>query len=178
VNGVHDSAAMAVLAASTPGAGWIDRKTEFSSLFSQYRVYLTYLLALAVAVIAAVYLWRFRLPHGLICLVPTLLSLGMGIAALGFSGHNLNLFSLLALILVLGIGINYTLFFTNPRGTPTTSMFAIFMAVVTTLLTFGMLVFSSTQAISSFGIVLSAGILTAFLLSPLTLPAKKRGRKK
>lgn len=178
VSGVHDSAAMAALAASTPGAGWIDRKTEFSSLFSQYRVYLTYLLALAVAVIAAIYLWRFRLPHGLVCLVPTLLSLGMGVAALGFSGHNLNLFSLLALILVLGIGINYTLFFTNPRGTPTTSMFAIFMAVVTTLLTFGMLVFSSTQAISSFGIVLSAGILTAFLLSPLTLPAKKRGRKK
>ena len=178
VNGVHDSAAMAALAASMPGTGWIDRKTEFSELFSQYRVYLTWLLALAVAVIAVTYLWRFRLPHGLVCLVPTLLSLGMGVAALGFSGHNLNLFSLLALILVLGIGINYTLFFTNPRGTPTTSMFAIFMAAVTTLLTFGMLVFSSTQAISSFGIVLSFGILTAFLLSPLTLPAKKRGRKK
>lgn len=178
VNGVHDTAAVAALAAASPGTGWIDRKSEFSELFSQYRVYLTYLLGLAVAVIAAIYLWRFRLPHGLICLVPTLLSLGMGIAALGYSGHHLNLFSLLALILVLGIGINYTLFFTNPRGTPTTSMFAIFMAVATTLLTFGMLVFSSTQAISSFGIVLSSGILTAFLLSPLTLPAKKRGRKK
>ena len=178
VSGVHDSAAMAALANSSPGAGWIDRKTEFSELFSQYRVYLTGLLALAVAVIAVMYLWRFRLPHGLICLVPTVLSLATGIAALGYSGHNLNLFSLLALILVLGIGINYTLFFTNPRGTPTTSMFAIFMAVVTTLLTFGMLVFSATQAISSFGIVLSFGILTAFLLSPLTLPVKKRGRRK
>ncbi len=178
VSGVHDSAAMAALADSSPGAGWIDRKTEFSELFSQYRVYLTGLLALAVAVIAVMYLWRFRLPHGLICLVPTVLSLATGIAALGYSGHNLNLFSLLALILVLGIGINYTLFFTNPRGTPTTSMFAIFMAVVTTLLTFGMLVFSATQAISSFGIVLSFGILTAFLLSPLTLPVKKRGRRK
>ncbi len=178
VSGVHDSAAMAALADSSPGAGWIDRKTEFSDLFSQYRVYLTGLLALAVAVIAVMYLWRFRLPHGLICLVPTVLSLATGIAALGYSGHNLNLFSLLALILVLGIGINYTLFFTNPRGTPTTSMFAVFMAVVTTLLTFGMLVFSATQAISSFGIVLSFGILTAFLLSPLTLPVKKRGRRK
>jgi predicted exporter len=99
----------------------------------------------------------------------------MGIAALALSGHSLNLFSLLALVLVLGIGINYTLFFTNPRGTPTTSMLAIFMAVVTTQLTFGMLVFSSTQAISSFGIVLSAGIFTAFLLSPLTLRVQKSG---
>ena len=178
VSGVHNGAAMAQLAKEFAGTGWVDRKTEFSQLFSEYRVYLSYLLGLAVLLIAAIYLWRYRLPHGLVCLVPTLLSLAMGVAALGYSGHNLNLFSLLALVLVLGIGINYTLFFTNPRGTPTTSMFAIFMAVVTTLLTFGMLVFSSTQAISSFGIVLSCGILTAFLLSPLTLPVKKRGRKK
>ncbi|WP_369789876.1 MMPL family transporter [Rouxiella sp. WC2420] len=178
VNGVTDSAAMQSLAQSLPGVGWIDRKTEFSDLFAQYRVMLSWLLALAAGVIAAIYLWRFRWPHGLICCIPTLLSLAMGVAALGLSGHSLNLFSLLALILVLGIGINYTLFFTNPRGTPTTSMFAIFMAVVTTQLTFGMLVFSSTQAISSFGIVLSSGIFTAFLLSPLTLPVKKRGIKK
>lgn len=175
VSGVHDSAAMSELAASADGVGWVDRKTEFSQVFSQYRVMLSLLLTLAVTLIAGIYLWRFRLPHGLVCLVPTLLSLGMGIAALALSGHSLNLFSLLALVLVLGIGINYTLFFTNPRGTPTTSMLAIFMAVVTTQLTFGMLVFSSTQAISSFGIVLSAGIFTAFLLSPLTLRVQKSG---
>ncbi|KAB7895553.1 MMPL family transporter [Rouxiella sp. S1S-2] len=178
VSGVSDSAAMQKMAQSMAGVGWIDRKTEFSSLFEQYRVMLSWLLALAAGVISAIYLWRFRWPHGAICCIPTLLSLAMGVAALGLSGHSLNLFSLLALILVLGIGINYTLFFTNPRGTPTTSMFAIFMAVVTTQLTFGMLVFSSTQAISSFGIVLSSGILTAFVLSPLTLAGKKRGIKK
>ncbi|MNM78494.1 hypothetical protein D3C81_903990 [compost metagenome] len=110
-------------------------------------------------------------------MVPTLLSLGSGIAVLALSGHTLNLFSLLALVLVLGIGINYTLFFTNPRGTPTTSMFAIFMAVLTTQLTFGMLVLSHTQAISSFGIVLSSGIAVAFLLAPLTLATRrKRGK--
>jgi len=178
VNGVSNGAAMQSLAQAMPGVGWVDRKTEFSGLFEQYRVMLSWLLMLAAGVICAIYLWRFRWPHGLICCIPTLLSLAMGVAALGLSGHSLNLFSLLALILVLGIGINYTLFFTNPRGTPTTSMFAVFMAVVTTQLTFGMLVFSSTQAISSFGIVLSSGILTAFVLSPLTLPGKKRGSNK
>ena len=178
VNGVQNNVALQALAQSMPGVGWVDRKTEFSELFAQYRQMLSWLLLLATGVIAASYLWRFGWRHGFICCVPTLLSLAMGIAALGLGGHSLNLFSLLALILVLGIGINYTLFFTNPRGTATTSMFAIFMAVVTTLLTFGMLVFSSTQAIASFGIVLSSGIFTAFMLSPLTLPGKKRGVKK
>ncbi|MGO2367430.1 MAG: MMPL family transporter [Serratia sp. (in: enterobacteria)] len=177
VNGVQNSAAMQALAEQVPGTGWIDRKTEFSELFGQYRLYLSYLLMLSVAVIALIYLWRFGVRHGLRCMVPTLLSLGSGIAVLALSGHTLNLFSLLALVLVLGIGINYTLFFTNPRGTPTTSMFAIFMAVCTTQLTFGMLVLSHTQAISSFGIVLSSGIAVAFLLAPLTLATKrKRGK--
>jgi len=177
VNGVKNSAMMKTLAEQVPGTGWIDRKTEFSDLFGQYRLYLSYLLALSVAAIALIYLWRFGLRHGLRCMVPTLLSLGSGIAVLALSGHTLNLFSLLALVLVLGIGINYTLFFTNPRGTPTTSMFAIFMAVFTTQLTFGMLVLSHTQAISSFGIVLSSGIAVAFLLAPLTLVSKrKRGK--
>jgi predicted exporter len=177
VNGVQNSAAMQALAEQVPGTGWIDRKTEFSELFGQYRLYLSYLLMLSVAAIALIYLWRFGLRHGLRCMVPTLLSLGSGIAVLALSGHTLNLFSLLALVLVLGIGINYTLFFTNPRGTPTTSMFAIFMAVLTTQLTFGMLVLSHTQAISSFGIVLSSGIAVAFLLAPLTLATRrKRGK--
>jgi predicted exporter len=177
VNSVKNSAMMKTLAEQVPGTGWIDRKTEFSDLFGQYRLYLSYLLALSVAAIALIYLWRFGLRHGLRCMVPTLLSLGSGIAVLALSGHTLNLFSLLALVLVLGIGINYTLFFTNPRGTPTTSMFAIFMAVFTTQLTFGMLVLSHTQAISSFGIVLSSGIAVAFLLAPLTLVSKrKRGK--
>ncbi|NQF21772.1 hypothetical protein FCI58_21840, partial [Enterobacter hormaechei] len=79
----------------------------------------------------------------------------------------------LALVLVLGIGINYTLFFSNPRGTPLTSMLAITLAMMTTLLTLGMLVFSTTQAISSFGIVLVSGIFTAFLLAPLAMPSNK-----
>ncbi|MCN2807062.1 hypothetical protein MLI15_25385, partial [Escherichia coli] len=93
------------------------------------------------------------------------------------SGQAVNLFSLLALVLVLGIGINYTLFFSNPRGTPLTSLLAIALAMLTTLLTLGMLVFSATQAISSFGIVLVSGIFTAFLLSPLAMPDKKRTKK-
>ncbi|HFK7188318.1 TPA: MMPL family transporter [Serratia odorifera] len=176
VSGVTNSVAMQTLAQQVPGVGWIDRKTEFSQLFGQYRLYLSYLLLLSVAAITLIYLWRFGLRHGLRCMVPTILSLGGGIAVLALSGHSLNLFSLLALVLVLGIGINYTLFFTNPRGTPTTSMFAIFMAVFTTQLTFGMLVFSHTQAISSFGIVLSSGIALAFLLAPLTIVKRKRGK--
>ena len=131
------------------------------------------LLGVALAVIACGAMLRLGWRKGVVALVPSVLSLGGGLAALAVTGHPVNLFSLLALVLVLGIGINYTLFFSNPRGTPLTSMLAITLAMMTTLLTLGLLVFSTTQAISSFGIVLVSGIFTAFLLAPLAMPSNK-----
>lgn len=173
VDGVRNSAALGELAARHPGVVWVDRKASFDSLFALYRSLLTGLLGVALAVIACGAMLRLGWRKGLVALVPSVLSLGGGLAALAMTGHPVNLFSLLALVLVLGIGINYTLFFSNPRGTPLTSMLAITLAMMTTLLTLGMLVFSTTQAISSFGIVLVSGIFTAFLLAPLAMPSNK-----
>ncbi|MBX8463199.1 MMPL family transporter [Enterobacter sp. RIT637] len=173
VDGVKNSAALGKLAASHEGVAWVDRKASFDSLFALYRSLLTGLLFVALAVIACGAMLRLGWRKGAISLVPSLLSLSCGLAALAVAGHPVNLFSLLALVLVLGIGINYTLFFSNPRGTPLTAMLAITLAMMTTLLTLGMLVFSTTQAISSFGIVLVSGIFTAFLLAPLAMPTTK-----
>lgn len=170
VSGVTDSAALRRLAQAYPGASWVDRKADFDDMFAAYRHKLGWLLLASIAVIAASFMLRQGWRQGLLSLIPTLLSLGTGLSVLAFSGHALNLFSMLALVLVLGIGINYQLFFANPRGTPTTSMLAVTLAVMTTSLTLGMLVFSHTQAIASFGMVLSSGIVAAFILSPLALP--------
>lgn len=177
VESVKQSAALNVLSEKFEGVAWVDRKSRFDELFSRYRNVLTGLLFVALAVIACGAIARLGWRKGIISLVPSVLSLSCGLAVLALSGHPVNLFSLLALVLVLGIGINYTLFFSNPRGTPLTSMLAITLAMITTLLTLGMLVFSATQAISSFGIVLVSGIFTAFLLSPLAMPTKKRKKE-
>ncbi|EBC0166629.1 MMPL family transporter [Salmonella enterica subsp. enterica serovar Give] len=178
VDGAKNSAALGELAAHHDGVVWVDRKASFDSLFALYRTLLTGLLFAALAVIACGAMIRLGWRKGLVSLVPSVLSLSCGLAVLAATGHPVNLFSLLALVLVLGIGINYTLFFSNPRGTPLTSMLAITLAMMTTLLTLGMLVFSATQAISSFGIVLVSGIFTAFLLAPLAMPDKKERKRK
>lgn len=174
VSGVTQRAAVAAMANGLPGVSWVDRKTRIDTLFAFYRTLLGGLLAAALVAITLSYALRLGWRRGLVSMLPSLLSLGAGLAALAISGHSLNVFSVLALVLVLGIGINYTLFFSNPRGTPITSLLAVMLAMTTTLLTLGMLVFSSTQAIASFGIVLCSGIFTAFVLAPLALPPKRR----
>jgi predicted exporter len=169
VTGVSQVAALSALAQSEQGIHWVDRKAAFDQLFARYRGVLGQLLALALALVCGISVLRLGWRQGVATSIPSVLSLAMGLGALALCGRSANLFSLLALVLVLGIGINYTIFFGNPRGTPRTSLFAVVLAMLTTLLTLGILVFSSTKAISSFGIVLAAGIFTAFLLAPLAI---------
>ena len=176
VNGVKNSAALHELAAHQAGVSWVDRKASYDELFRFWRTLLSGLLALALLLITASYMLRLGVKAGMRSALPSWLSLAAALATLGWIGASLNLFALLALILVLGIGINYTLFFSNPRGTPLTSMLAVTLAMMTTLLTLGMLVFSSTAAISGFGTVLCSGIFCAFLLAPLALAPGKRKR--
>jgi len=177
-SGVKNSAALAELTKQHPGVSWIDRKSGYDSLFSFWRTLLSGLLALALLLITLSFVLRLGLKAGLRSALPSVLSLAMALATLGWIGASLNLFALLALILVLGIGINYTLFFSNPQGTPLTSLLAVSLAMITTLLTLGMLVFSSTSAIASFGTVLCSGIFSAFLLSPLAMrPTRSRSKR-
>jgi predicted exporter len=173
VSGVRNSSALQQLAQQQQGISWVDRKASYDQLFAFWRTLLSGLLALALLLITLSYLIRLGLKAGLRSALPSWLSLAAALATLGWIGATLNLFALLALILVLGIGINYTLFFSNPRGTPLTSMLAVTLAMMTTLLTLGMLVFSSTAAISSFGTVLCSGIFCAFLLAPLAAGKRK-----
>ena len=176
VTGVKNSAALQALAAQQTGVSWVDRKASYDELFRFWRTLLSGLLALALLLITASSMLRLGVKAGLRSALPSWLSLAAALATLGWIGASLNLFALLALILVLGIGINYTLFFSNPRGTPLTSMLAVTLAMMTTLLTLGMLVFSSTAAISGFGTVLCSGIFCAFLLAPMALAPGKRKR--
>lgn len=173
VAGVKEARPLLELTKKIPNVYWMDKHSEYNALFATYRYYLSWLLVTALFVISGLFLVRFGWRQGVRCIIPTWLSLLVGIAILGIIGIPLNLFSLLALALVLGVGIDYTLFFANARTAPPISFIAICLAALITLLTFGLLALSHTQAIVDFGLVLSTGILTAFLLSPLAIVKDK-----
>ncbi|WP_261874767.1 MMPL family transporter [Vibrio rarus] len=151
---------------------YLNKAQEISALFAKYRVKVVELLLAALAVITLILLKRYGVKHALKILLPSLLACLAGLAAAAATGASLNLFNLLALILIIGIGIDYTLFFAEKSRSQST-LLAITLSALTTLLSFGLLSLSQTHAIHSFGITVLWGILVAWLLSPLAINAKE-----
>lgn len=172
VNGVTEVAAVAKLAQGQEGVFWQDPRNQWSELFAHYRIKLTELLLVAIALVGLLLWVRFGWRKSVRILLISGFSLGAGLALLAACGQPLTLFGVLAMSLIFGIGIDYSLFFAYSGGDPLrqrSTMFAILLANLTTQLSFGLLALSHTSAIAGFGLVLSGGIFTAFLLSPLVL---------
>lgn len=151
----------------TSKAYFLDRKDDFTKVFCHYRVLISYVLYVFLIVISVVSVIRLGIKKGLFSALFSLLSTLFALSALLLCGYKLNLFSELALILVLGIGVNYTIFFNSNTNIKSTSLVAIVTALLTTLLTMGVLIFSSVNAISGFAVALSSGILCSFMLATI-----------
>ena len=147
---------------------YLNKANEISDLFTQYRTKVTELLIIALAVILAVLSVRYGLKHSVLMVTPSLIAGVSGLAITALLGSSLNLFNLLGLILILGIGIDYTLFFAEQKKSQST-LLAITLSCLTTLLSFGLLSLSNTHAIHSFGTTVLTGIFVAWLLSPMAL---------
>ncbi|MGH8519740.1 MAG: MMPL family transporter, partial [Panacagrimonas sp.] len=83
-------------------------------------------------------------------------------AVLQLVGQRLTVFHLIAMLLVMGIGLNYALFFDRPEGS---TLFSLLVTCATTLLAFGTLAFSSNPVLHAIGLTVTAGALAAFLAS-------------
>ncbi len=93
----------------------------------------------------------------------------------GLIGEPLNLFNVMAVLLVLGIGVDYGISFRETGTANPSTLVAITLSSITTLLAFGLLALSSTTAVHAFGLTILVGIGVALLLSPLAGVGKSTG---
>ena len=127
------------------------------------------LIGAAVLVVLGVLSLRYRLAGGAAVLLPTLLGMAASLAIAGYAGVPVTLFSVMALMLVLGVGANYSIFLVEGKGRIGITSIAVALSAATTVLSFGLLAFSGTAALARFGGTLLAGVAVAVLLSPLAL---------
>lgn len=167
-----DSATLSEFAKNND-ATYLNKAEEISTLFAQYRQRITELLLMAYGAIFLLLLPRYKVKQAFLIVLPPFIAGCAGLAVTVLTGVPLNLFNLLALMLILGIGIDYTLFFAEQNKQEDNShkestLLAISLSALTTILSFGLLALSETQAIHSFGITVLTGIIVAWLLAPLS----------
>lgn len=154
-------------AAARAGVHFIDTAATYSRLFAEYRHKAALLALLSYVFVAALLFWRYGLKGaGAVMAVP----LAAALASLGFiglSGDVFSLFNVMALLLVLGISVDYGIFFREAGAASATTFLAVALSALTTLLAFGLLAFSGTAAIHAFGLTVFAGITIALAVSPL-----------
>ena len=94
-------------------------------------------------------------------------------AVLGLLGLPLTLFAALGMVLLLGLGVDCGIFFTE-RPDDGRMAAAVLFSGVTTMLSFGLLALSSTPALAVFGVTLLAGDVAIWIAAPLLRPVKER----
>jgi predicted exporter len=118
----------------------------------------------------AVLVWRYGWRGSLAIVAPPALATLITLSALGWTGQDLSIFNLMALVLLLGVGMDAALFMREGHLKPRQTLVAVSLCGISTVLSFGLLGLSATAAIQSFGITLFLGITCCCLLSPLAMP--------
>lgn len=169
VIGASEGAALGRLAAERDGVRWVNRIAAVNEGMREHRRLSLGLLALALTLVATVLSLTLGVARGLRVVAVPALALAVSLAAVGYSGALFSVFNMMALLLVLGVGIDYALFYhcAPTEGRPTAAL-GIGMAALTTILAFGLLVFSDTPVISAFGMTLLPGLTAAWLLALVT----------
>ena len=154
----------------------IDRVAETSHILSRYRHTMTLLLAAIYCIAGLVLLLRFGWRDVPRMLLPSVAATLTTLGLFGWLGLPFNLFTLLALWLVLGLGIDYGIFLRHGREHRPTAILSVTLSACTTLIAFGLLAFSYTPFIRSIGSTLLVAITLSWsfvLLSCLTTFTKR-----
>jgi predicted exporter len=156
------------VADSIPGVIFVDPTGDFSRLFGEYRRRSILLIAFSAALMMPLLFWRYGFRGALQVLLPTAAALVLTPPLVALGGAPFTFFNAIALLLVLAISIDYAIFCreSHMAGRAAT-MLGIWLATLTTILSFGLLALSSVYAVHAFGMTLAVGISLAFLLSPL-----------
>ena len=144
---------------------------RLSQLFQQHRIQAQYLLLYALLALSI----GLALIYGLKSVVPLVLPVSLALlstfAVQAWLGVEINLFSIMGTFLIIGIGVDYAIFYRHGHDHPHVVGMALFLCMMSTLLGFGLLSFSQTYAIHCFGLTVLLGVIFSFIYATLLTKA-------
>lgn len=143
----------------------IDKRRELNQQFAHIRN-LTAYLKIASFVLAFVLLWAvFGKRKSLFIITPPTLAVLATIGVLGWLQTPIGLFAMFGLLLSSAVGIDYTVYAVNAPEEPAVKVGGITLAATTTALSFGLLSFSQTPAVATFGLSVAIAVVFNWIIT-------------
>lgn len=144
---------------------------DMETILTRYRNRVLESALAGFGLLALVALRIFGLHNAWRALLPALFGMLGALAAFGWAGIPVTLFTTLAIVLVLGLGVDYGIFLTRSPTDGRTAA-AVLFSGVTTLLSFGLLAASETPALAAFGWTVVYGLCLVWTIAQLVRPRK------
>ena len=142
-----------------PGVRWVDVLPSVTHRLEQVRSSTLTWLGLGMVILMAGLSWRLGWRRGISIALTPCIGIAMSIVALWLFNGTFTVFHACALLLVVGIGIDYGLFAVLSRHQPRRTVLAVLLALITSLLGFGLLGLSVTPVVQAFGVIVAPGLL-------------------
>ncbi len=161
---------------NVPRVGSVDLKEESNRLMTDYRdrTFSVVLCGgLAIAVILVIALKSLKLVGSV--LIPILSALVVMVALVNATGESLSLFHVATFLLVIGLGLDYALFFNRPEGSAeerTHTLYGLLVCATTTILVFGVLATSRIPVLHAIGLTASVGSFCCLLFTGIMAKRK------
>ena len=141
--------------------------SQLSMLFKEHRIHAQWLLLSALGLLMI----GLGLLYGKKSILPLVLPVSMALmttfAIQAWLGVEINLFSIMGTFLIIGIGVDYAIFYRHGHDHPQVVGMALFLCMMSTFFSFGLLSFSQTYAIHCFGLTVLLGVIFAFIYATL-----------
>lgn len=163
LSGTLEGTDLTAIAQRVDGVSLVNQTEDLSQLLGRYRAGVSKLLLLTVVLLAIGLTLRYR-HHSWRMVLPLILAMTIALACAAING--ITLFHVMALLLVIGIGLDTAVFYTE-GGFTAESWLASSLACGTSILAFGLLSLSVVPVLHQFGLIILVGILGCWLLTPL-----------
>ena len=171
LSGLVDPVALEILVneADIAQVTFVNLKSSTNELMLDFRQEMLSRIAWVTAVIMLVlFIGLGDVRRSLMVIVPVILAVLFAAMVPLWLGEPLNLFHLVSLLLVTGLGLDYALFFSSIRHDRDEAAIvtsSLMICSISSLVVFAMLAFSKIPVLHAIGVTVSSGVVAAFVLS-------------
>ena len=164
---------VAKVKSENPSVEFVDLKKDISDKVRACRESCLKLIIPAILVLLLLLSIIYKPKNAVKLIMPSVLSGVVVIGVLSFFNQDINFFHILALFLIVGFSLDYSIFRFNfvkeSSSLRIKSNWAVLISCATTVFSFFLLSMTSFKLISSLGLILSLGLISSYILSILLI---------